>query len=70
VPSLAEALRFVREPATGEAQLRRACEILFLDSSGPSHVLRARLLEYLEQLDASQSVVCLNPRLTGEADTT
>jgi len=64
VPTLAEALRFVRDPGTTEPQLRRACEILHLDPGGTRDDLRARLLEHLEPLDAGEAVVCLNPRLT------
>lgn len=63
MPTLAEALTFVRDPETSEAKLRHACEILSLDPSGSAGALRRRLLDYLEPLDANQSVVCLNPRM-------
>lgn len=63
MPTLAEALTFVRDPRTTEAKLRRACEILFLDPNGSAEDLRRRLLDYLEPLDAGCSVVCLNPRM-------
>jgi hypothetical protein len=64
MPSLREALTFVRDPRTTGDQLRRACEILFLSPAGTPEELRARLLEHLEPLDNAQPVVCLNPRLT------
>lgn len=67
MPTLAEALTLVRDPRTSEAKLRRACEILRLDTKGSAEDLRRRLLDYLEPLDASRSVVCLNPRMI-EAD--
>jgi hypothetical protein len=61
MPTLAEALRFAADPATTEAQLRRACELLHLDAGGDADALRSRLLARLEALAADQPVVCLNP---------
>ena len=63
MPTLAEALRFAGDPATTEAQLRRACELLHLDASGDPEALRSRLLARLATLAPDQSVACLNPRL-------
>jgi len=63
VPSLAEALQFARDPRTTPVQLRRACEILFLDASGSPETVRARLLAYLETQNAENPVVSLNPNL-------
>ena len=64
MPSLAEALRFVRDPRTTADRLRHACGLLYLDTSGSADQLRTRLLDYLESLDEQQAVVCLNPKLT------
>lgn len=63
MPTLAEALKFVRDPQTDEARLRRACAILYMDTNGSAEVLRERLLNYLKPLDANQEIVCLNPRM-------
>ncbi|MGH9361614.1 MAG: hypothetical protein ACRD2T_06825 [Thermoanaerobaculia bacterium] len=64
MPTLAEAFRFVRDPATTAEQLRRACELLALPADGSPPDLRLRLLAHLATLEPEQSVVCLNPRLT------
>ena len=64
MPLLPEALRFAQNPATSPDQLRRACELLTLDSSGTPDEIRARLLAHLNTLDAEEPVVCLNPNVT------
>jgi hypothetical protein len=61
MPLLPEALRFAENPATSDDQLRRACELLDLDSSGTQSEVRERLLAHLKTLDAAEPVVCLNP---------
>ncbi len=58
---LNEAMSYAQNPATTPEDLRRACEILLLPTSGPSDILRARLMRHLEGLDARKPVVCLNP---------
>ena len=63
MPFLSEALRFAENPATSDDQLRRACELLSLDSSGTHDELRARLLAHLNTLDSEAPVVCLNPKV-------
>jgi hypothetical protein len=63
MPFLREALRFAENPATGVEQLRRACELLALDSSGTSSELRQRLLAHLNTLDSETPIVCLNPNV-------
>jgi hypothetical protein len=63
MPLVPEALRFAQNPATSLDQLRRACELLTLDSSGTSNELRARLLDHLNTLDSETPVVCLNPNV-------
>jgi hypothetical protein len=64
MPTIADALDFVRDPATGEEQLRRACRILELDDSGEVDDVRSRLLRQLEPMEVDSAIVCLNPRLT------
>ena len=64
MPTLADARRFVQDPRTSEPQLRRACQVLGIDTSGEAPALRARLEAHLRSLDESAPVVCLNPRLT------
>lgn len=61
MPLLPEAMRFAENPATSEDQLRHACDLLALDSSGTPSEVRARLLAHLKTLDAAEPVVCLNP---------
>jgi hypothetical protein len=61
MPLVPEALRFAENPATSADQLRLACEILTLDTSGTPAELRARLLDHLNTLDSGAPVVCLNP---------
>jgi hypothetical protein len=63
MPLLPEALRFAENPDTSADQLRRACELLDLDSSGTPPEVRARLLAHLRTLDAAEPVVCLNPNV-------
>jgi hypothetical protein len=63
MPLFPEALRFVQNPSTSADQLRRACELLALDISGPQEALRARLLAHLKELDSEAPVVCLNPKV-------
>jgi hypothetical protein len=63
MPSVAEAVAFVRDPRTTPEQLRRASQLLSLEKSEDTEVIRARLLTYLQALDIDSSVVCLNPRL-------
>jgi hypothetical protein len=63
MPLLPEALRFAQNPATSIEQLRRACELLSLDTSGTQDELRARLLAHLHTLDSEMPVVCLNPKV-------
>jgi hypothetical protein len=62
MPTLDEALRFVREPRTSVEQLQKACGILGLPADGDADALRGRLLDHLDARHAEQSVVCLNPR--------
>lgn len=61
MPSLDEAFRYAENPATGEDELRRACEIAGLDSHGGAAELRDRLRAHLASLRAERPVVCLNP---------
>uniref|UniRef100_A0A832MNA0 DinB family protein n=1 Tax=Eiseniibacteriota bacterium TaxID=2212470 RepID=A0A832MNA0_UNCEI len=61
MPGMDEAIRYANDPATGEAELRRACEILELPADGDAATLRARLRAHLASLDAARPVVCLNP---------
>jgi hypothetical protein len=63
MPLRSEALHFAENPATSVEQLRRACELLALDSSGTPPEVRARLLAHLKTLDAAEPVVCLNPNV-------
>lgn len=63
MPVLAEALRFAENRATSDDQLRLACELLALDSSGTHDELRDRLLAHLNTLDSETPVVCLNPKV-------
>jgi hypothetical protein len=63
MPLVPEAVRFAENPTTSPDQLRRACELLDLDSSGTPAEVRARLLDHLNTLDASAPVVCLNPNV-------
>lgn len=63
MPFLHEALTFAENPAASGDQLRRACELLALDTSGPDDALRARLLAHLKDLDSAAPVVCLNPKV-------
>ena len=63
MPFLSEALRFAENPATSDDQLRLACELLSLDTSGTQDELRARLLAHLNTLDYETPVVCLNPKV-------
>lgn len=68
MPSKLDAVRFVRDAKTSPEQLRRACEILGLPATGEPEVLRARLLERLDPLETTASVVCLNPRIAADPD--
>lgn len=61
MPRRDEAIRYAEDPATGEAELRRACEILELESHGTPAELRERLHAHLAELRAERPVVCLNP---------
>jgi hypothetical protein len=63
MPLVPEALRFAENPATTDEQLRLACEILTLDSSGTTADIRARLLTHLNTLDSAAPIVCLNPNI-------
>jgi hypothetical protein len=63
MPFVPEALRFAENPATSDEQLRLACEILTLDSSGTTADIRARLLTHLNTLDSAAPIVCLNPNI-------
>ena len=63
MPTKLDAVRFAADTKTSPAQLRHACEILGLSGEGEREVLRARLLAYLNPLEATDPVVCLNPRL-------
>ncbi len=63
MPSVAEAVAFVKDSRTTPEQLRRACELLGLEGSSDAEGIRARLLAFLEELDRDASVVCLNPKL-------
>ena len=63
MPQLPEALRFAEDSATSLDQLRLACEILTLDTSGTADEVRARLLHHLNALDSTAPVVCLNPNV-------
>ena len=65
MPTLMEAVRFASDPGTSAAQLRRACELLYLMPTGDAQADRAQLLAHLRRLDESAAVVCLNPKLTG-----
>ena len=61
MPTLADALRFARDPQTTAAKLRRACTLLGLAADGDDRQLRARLEAHLCTLDEERPVVCLNP---------
>ncbi len=61
MPTIHEAVRYAEEPATTEAELRRACAILLLPGHGSADELRARLVRHLGALDSSRPVLCLNP---------
>jgi len=63
MPFVPEALRFAENPATSDEQLRLACEILTLDSSGTTDDVRARLLAHLNSMDSAAPIVCLNPNV-------
>ena len=63
MPTLDEALRFVRDSRTSLEQLQNACELLGIPADGSAHALRARLLSHLDTHDPQQQIVCLNPRL-------
>ncbi|MGH9424501.1 MAG: hypothetical protein ACRD3J_31300 [Thermoanaerobaculia bacterium] len=63
MPSVAEAIAFVRDSRTSPEQLRRASQLLSLEDSTDAEVVRARLLAYLDALDREASVVCLNPKV-------
>jgi hypothetical protein len=63
MPFVPEALRFAENPATSDDQLRRACDLLALDSSGTPSEVRGRLLAHLKTLDAAEPIVCLNPNV-------
>jgi len=64
MPFVPEALRFAQNPATSLDQLRRACELLDLDTSGTSEELRTRVLAHLNTLDDETPIVCLNPKVS------
>jgi len=61
MPSLSDAIRYAESPDTGEEELRRACEILALDTRGDRSELRERLRAHLDTMHAERPVVCLNP---------
>jgi hypothetical protein len=61
MPTISEALRYAEDPATTEAELRRACGILLLPTHGSADEMRARLARHLGSLDSSRPVICLNP---------
>ena len=63
MPTLGEALHFARDPGTTAEQLRRACALLFLETSGGPDELRVRLVAHLETLSTTSAVVCLNPKI-------
>jgi len=63
MPTLGEALRFVRDPRTTTAQLSRASKLLCIPSHGEPEALRLRLVAHLETLAPEADVVCLNPQL-------
>ena len=64
MPFVPEALRFAQNPDTSLEQLRRACELLALDTSGAQHEVRDRLLAHLNTLDQETPIVCLNPNVS------
>ena len=70
MPFVPEAQRFAQNPATTLEQLRHACQLLALDSSGSAAELRARLLDHLATLDSGETVVCLNPNVAVSGDPT
>lgn len=63
MPLVPEALRFAQNPSTSPDQLRRACELLALDTSGTPDEVRTRLLDHLNTLDSAEPIVCLNPNI-------
>ena len=64
MPTLTEALNFAKDPNTSVEQLQRACAILIIKYSSENiEGLRKKLLEYLEQLQSDEPVICLNPKL-------
>jgi len=63
MPFVPEARRFAENPATSDEQLRLACQILSLDSSGTTADVRARLIGHLNTLDSAAPIVCLNPNV-------
>ena len=63
MPSVAEAVAFVRDSRTTPEQLRRASQLLALEDSVDADVLRTRLLAHLGELQRDANVVCLNPKL-------
>ncbi len=67
MPTQADAIRFVTDVATSPEKLRRACDILGLDSAGPLDALRTRLINRVRALDPAQPVVCLNPAVDASA---
>jgi hypothetical protein len=70
MPTIEQAIQYTDDPATGAAELRRACAILQLPVDGRPDEMRARLRRHLATLDAARPVVCLNPGpLAGPAAT-
>ena len=69
MPLLPEAMRFAENPATSADQLRHACDLLALDSSGTPSEVRGRLLAHLKTLDAAEPIVCLNPNVRSTDET-
>lgn len=61
MPRLDEAARYVDDPLTSDAELRRACALLELPDAGTADELRARLRAHLTTLDAERPVICLHP---------
>ena len=63
MPTLTEALNFAKDPNTTVDQLQKACTMLNIEYSDEDiEEVRKKLLEHLEQLQADQPVVCLNPK--------
>jgi hypothetical protein len=61
MPRLDEAVRYAEDSTTTEAELRRACEILQLDTTGAAEELRGRLRAHLSRHERDRPVICLNP---------